>query len=307
MNCMAAGAGILAVVILTPCICAQEKVSPELTGSYLGQEPPGDTPRVFAPGVISTDSAHEFAISFAPSGQEVLFTRRIEGVVKNRIYHVKCEGGVWQSPQLSPLSDGNTELEPNFTPDGRTVFFNSWRPLPDSVETGNGMNVWFATRESGEWKISGVLGPPVSDLNPVYVTQTRDSTIYFTGNVERGVYLARCNSGRYSSWERLPDEINSQYWAGHPFIDPDEKHILFDSNVDSLGTKNLFISFRHGSGEWSPAVNVNEHLDFPYHAAMPHVTHDGRFLFFSSRGDIYWVSASFLTDIKSQTAEESFE
>jgi hypothetical protein len=289
---------VLIFFVLTSPLGAYENDFPILKGQYLGQEPPGETPEIFAPGVISTDSAHEFAITFAPKGREILFTRRIEGTIGNRIYYMKCEDGVWKSPRLSPFSDGNTELEPNFTPDGKSIFYNSWRSLPASIETGNEMNVWLVRQENGMWGIRGVLGPPVSDLNPVYVTQTWDSTIYFTGNVNRGIYRTECESGEYRKWERLPDEINNRYWSGHPFADPDEKYILFDSNVDSLGTKNLFISFRIEPGKWSPSVNVNEHLGFRSHAAMPHVTRDRRFLFFSSNGDIYWISVSFLEDLK---------
>ncbi|MDH4156459.1 MAG: hypothetical protein OEW00_04190 [candidate division Zixibacteria bacterium] len=298
MKSFAVYAVILLSASLVSCANGQEGDFLVLNGPYLGQEPPRKTPEIFAPGVISTDSAHEFAITFAPNGKEILFTRRIEGVVGNRIYYMKCEDGIWESPRLSPFSDGNSELEPNFAPDGKTIFFNSWRPLPESAETGNEMNVWLVRHENGAWIISGVLGSPVSDLNPVFVTQTRDSTIYFTGNVNRGIYRAECESGEYRMWERLPDEINNRYWAGHPFIDPDERYILFDSNVDSLGTKNLFISFRTEPGKWSSSVNVNELLGFPNHTAMPHVTIDRRFLFFSSNGDIYWVSASFLEDLK---------
>jgi Tol biopolymer transport system component len=294
----AAYIAILLSTISAPRIEAQQDDSPVLIGPYLGQKPPGKTPEIFAPGIISTDSAHEFGISFAPTGKELLFSRRIEGIMGNRIYYMRCEGGIWKSPQLSPFSDGNTELEPNFTPNGKCIFFNSWRPLPESAKTGNEMNVWLVRQENGTWKISGVLGPPVSDLNPVYVTQTWDSTIYFTGNVNRGIYRAECESGEYRKWERLPYEINNRYWAGHPFVDPDERYVLFDSNVDSLGTKNLFISFRMEPGTWSPSVNVNEHIGFPNHAAMPHVTLDGQFLFFSSKGDIYWVSASFIKDLR---------
>jgi Tol biopolymer transport system component len=284
--------------MLVSFVNAGEDNIPVLIGPYLGQEPPGKTPEIFAPGVISTDSAHEFGITFAPTGKEILFSRRIDGVVGNRIYYMKCQEGIWRGPMLSPFSDGDTELEPNFTPDGKSIFFNSWRPLPESTKTGNEMNVWLVRKEYGTWKVSEALGPPVSDLNPVFVTQTWDSTIYFTGNVNRGIYRAECESGDYRKWERLPDEINNRYWAGHPFVDPDERYILFDSNVDTLGTKNLYISFLIERSKWSPSININESLGFPDHAAMPHVTLDGRFLFFSSRGDIYWVSASFSEDLK---------
>jgi hypothetical protein len=289
---------ILIFILSTSCIKAQQDDIPVLKGLYLGQKPPGKIPEIFAPGVISTDSAREFSISLSPDGEEILFTRRIEGVTGNRIYYMRHKDGIWNGPALSPFSDGNTELESNFTPDGKSIFFNSWRPLPDSIKTGNEMNVWRVRKENGRWKVSEILGPPVSDLNPVFVTQTNDSTIYFTGNVNRGIYRAEYESGKYCRLERLPDEINNRYWAGHPFIDPDEKYLLFDSNMDTLGTKNLFISFRMGPGKWSPSVNINKHLGFAGYASMPHVTSDGSYLFFTSNGDIFWVNTSFLDYLK---------
>jgi hypothetical protein len=39
---------------------------PVLQGPYLGQTPPGSIPEVFAPGVISTASGWEAALSFSP-------------------------------------------------------------------------------------------------------------------------------------------------------------------------------------------------------------------------------------------------
>lgn len=297
MKCNGTCVVILMLVLLAHVTNAQQDDLPTLIGPYLGQEPPGKTPEIFAPGIISTDTAHEFSITFAPTGKEILFSRRVDGIVGNRIYYMKCEEEVWTGPVLSPFSDGNVELEPNFTPDGKSIFFNSWRSIPGSTKTGDEMNVWLARKEHGTWKVCEALGSPVSELNPVFVTQARDSTIYFTGNVNRGVYKAEYESGKYRRPERLPDEINNRHWAGHPFIDPDERYILFDSNVDTLGTKNLFISFLTERGQWSASININEFLGFPHHAAMPHVTPDGQYLFFSSRGDIYWMSASFLEDL----------
>ncbi|UCC43737.1 MAG: hypothetical protein JSU65_11510 [Candidatus Zixiibacteriota bacterium] len=138
----------------------------------------------------------------------------------------------------------------------------------------------------------------MSNYKPMFVTETKGGTIYFTGNTERGIYRAECDSGTIREPVRLPHCINGLNWAGHPFVDPEERYLLFDSNVDLKGTKNLFISFRSAQDEWSPAFNINDYLQFPNHAAIPHVSPDGNYLFFSSRGDIYWVQASFLESLK---------
>ena len=211
---------------------------------------------------------------------------------------MKYENGVWTIPRLSPFSDGSRESGPNFSPDGLRIFFNSRRPLPHGVATGHEMNVWQIRKVNGYWTDGEVIGPPVSNYKPMFVTETKEGTIYFTGNIERGIYTAKCDSGTFREPVRLPDTINGLNWAGHPFVDPEERYLIFDSNVDQKGTKNLFLSFRSAQDEWCPALNINDYLRFPNHAGIPHVSPDGKYLFFSSEGDIYWVHASFLEDLK---------
>jgi hypothetical protein len=53
---------------------------PELKGDYLGQPPPGLTPEVFAPGIISTD-AGEGCSGFMLDGKLFLFRRRSAGML----------------------------------------------------------------------------------------------------------------------------------------------------------------------------------------------------------------------------------
>jgi L-ascorbate metabolism protein UlaG (beta-lactamase superfamily) len=45
----------------------------KLTGDYLGQTPPGDTPLVFARGIVSTDDLEHSAPAFSPDGNEVFW------------------------------------------------------------------------------------------------------------------------------------------------------------------------------------------------------------------------------------------
>ena len=68
--------------------------------------------------------------------------------------------------------------------------------------------------------------------------------------------------------------------------------------MDEKGKKNLYISFKDSNGEWTKSINMNQSIDFSEHAAIPHVSFDGKYLFFSSRGDIYWVDARIIEELK---------
>lgn len=42
--------------------------------TYFGQQPPDDTPRLFAPGFISKADRYELMAAYAPDGKEFCFT-----------------------------------------------------------------------------------------------------------------------------------------------------------------------------------------------------------------------------------------
>jgi len=48
------------------------------TGPYLGQDPPGATPVLFAEGIVSTDN-NDVSCAFTPDGRYFLFTSRRAG------------------------------------------------------------------------------------------------------------------------------------------------------------------------------------------------------------------------------------
>ena len=69
-----------------------------LTGDYLGQTPPGSTPVIFAPGIVSTAGKNEHTLSFSPDGTEMFLTRdpdRVTMVMRRQ------ENGEWTEPQTA--------------------------------------------------------------------------------------------------------------------------------------------------------------------------------------------------------------
>jgi hypothetical protein len=50
--------------------CSNEKDTTIFKGDYLGQNPPGETPEVIAPGIIS-HGFHEYCLTISPGGNEM--------------------------------------------------------------------------------------------------------------------------------------------------------------------------------------------------------------------------------------------
>jgi len=101
-------------VLVTATWFTQQSDFPKLTGPYLGQKPPGMTPEVFAPGIVSTPEFREYSIFD----------------FKDRLYaSFRTATGAWGTPidlsQRLNLPEG--EMLPTLSPDRRYLFFcNRW-------------------------------------------------------------------------------------------------------------------------------------------------------------------------------------
>jgi Tol biopolymer transport system component len=264
------------------------------TGPYLGQTPPGTSPRVFAPGLVSTD-AHEFSCSFSPDGTEFYFTRR--DPVKNRtlIMVTTVAGGAWTEPAPAPFGRGAMEFEPMVTPDGQRLYYTSDQPVPGGGQSP--MNIWFVRRQGTGWADPTPAGSPFNPMKAMYVSMTRDLTIYTTdisqGPGSESIVVARPVGGQYPTLERLGPPVNSGKRDMYPYIAPDERYLVFVSGrVAREG--GLFVSYRQPTGTWSEPRAID--LGMP--AGLPTVSPDGKYLFFTAgergKSDIYWVDAAVL-------------
>ena len=84
-------------------LLSQQSDFPKLRGPYLGQKPPGMTPEIFAPGIVSTES-HEFSCCFSTDGNEFYFTRRHPELNYPLIMVSKVVDGFWTEPEIE-ISD----------------------------------------------------------------------------------------------------------------------------------------------------------------------------------------------------------
>ncbi len=279
---------------------------PELEGDYLGQEEPGLTPIIFAPGIVSTDGA-EFAGTFSPDGSSFYFTRSggEEKLKTNTImvtYRLK-ENGRWTEPMVASFSGKDFDFEPFITPGGKTLYFGSMRAMTEEEGKQNSLNQWLMQKTPTGWTEPKPLGPPFLNRLAIYVTAAKNGNIYFSG--KEGIYVSRLEkegtSSRYSEPELLSMEtVNVFSYSAHPFIAPDESYLIFDAHPYGLNS-DLFICFKKKNGTWKRAQKLDKGVNTEETEMCPSISPDGKYLFFARTKNIYWVNAGIIKNFKTAT------
>ncbi len=280
-----------------------EKLFSDLKGDYFGQTPPGDTPVVFASGIISADSTIEHgAPSFSPDGNEVFWQSNYRQSGKEtQILSVtmRRNKNKWTAPELSPYGNG-----PVISPDGSRLYFNS-------KETKG--TILYTEKDGDKWSDPNSLDliARFPDLKFAYnLSFTSNGTLYFLGYADEletmnkyGIYRSELIDGAYAKPELLPSNINMEEgllnWT--PFIAPDESYLLFSSNRHTSENDygDIYISFRNGEGIWTDPVKLSNGVNSDRQERFPAISPDGKYLFFTrwiTRGneDVFWVSAEFI-------------
>ena len=110
--------------------------------------------------------------------------------------------------------------------------------------------------------------------------------------------------GNYQVPENLGPVINSENYEGDVFIAKDESYLIvsISGSEDSFGKGDLYISFLQTDGSWSPLKNMGSAVNSSKREFCPMVSHDGKYLFFSTKrngeGDIFWVDAKIIESLK---------
>lgn len=126
----------LALFIFAMPVLAQENTNdksefPFLTGPYLGQKPPGMTPEIFSPGIISTVEDEGCSV-FSSNGRKfILFcSTRPCGFGEDDLYiSFYQKGDSWSIPvnMGEGINSSASENRPFVTLDGKYMFFTSTR------------------------------------------------------------------------------------------------------------------------------------------------------------------------------------
>ncbi len=304
---------------------------PDLSGLYLGQKPPGITPEIFAPRIVSK-GFRENGITFSPDGKEVYFG--LDGVSYGIILFMKEEDNRWTTPQVAPFSGRYYDGEPNLSPDGNKLLFISYRPLAGNEEPLKYADIWIVEKKNSGWGEPKNLGSAInSEKWDVFPSLSRGGNLYFSSyrNESWDIYMSKYVNGNYTKSEKLNNAVNSEFDDFDAYIAPDEKYIIFCSNrsSDGFGRIDLYISFRKEDDTWTTAKNMGKEINSSRNELCPTVSPDGKYIFFYSdrniydsfsesaltyekkmqilnspgngKGDIFWVDAKVIEELSSNT------
>jgi len=300
----------------------------DLNGPFLGQKPPGDTPELFAPGIISS-GFHDRNITFSPDLNEIFFTRTSPCDWHSSIIYLNKVNGNWSEPELAPFITSTTDNAsyPFISPDGRKVVFESEKQMDDSGRSLGG-SLWFSLKDKkGKWGEAIPLPIPNRSMKESFPSVSANGNIYFyartESNADADLFYYEFKNNQYEAAKKLGPGINTKNEEFHPYIAPDESYLIFDRFVYGV-SHDLYISFKKDNGSWTEAINMGDTINTKSAEEIrPYVSPDGKYLFYVSKRvqdinydltysafmdrislsgnnshDIYWVDAKIIQELK---------
>jgi hypothetical protein len=274
------------------------------TIDYLGQEPPGFELVVFAPGIVSTESREHGVPVFSPNGHEVYFSRQY-GDHHDILWAHKTDAE-WSAPEVVPFASDALDDGPAFFPiDGR-LFFGSRRADVLGGARREATDIWYVTRNADSWNDPVRMGAPItSEFSDGFPCFAANGTIYFHSG--RGgdstladIYRAGWTGSGFDEPEALPAPVNSPLYEAGPYIAPDESYLIF-MQVDPTNPEatRLNLTFRIDEQTWTDPIDLAEELGLPRtDLLLGRVSPDQKYLFLLADGDVFWVDAGILTDLR---------
>ncbi|MEE9466022.1 MAG: hypothetical protein V3W14_10670 [Candidatus Neomarinimicrobiota bacterium] len=284
--------------------CSGQTVFPVLSGPYLGQQPPGLEPQLFAPDIISTDRT-ELNCTFAPGGKEVYWTVWQAG--HNTIMTAREIGGRWTKPEIAPFSGKFSDVDPYITTDGKRLYFSSMRPLTGDGESKDS-DLWYLERTGDGWGSPVHLEQPnTAGQDDYYTSISNAGVLYYSvfpcHDCGGDLYMAQPAEGGFFGGTKLDEPLSSPGNDHDPFIAPDGSYLIFTSNrPGGFGRGDLYISFRQVDGGWSEPVNMGPEINSGGYDFCALLSPDGKYLLYTrnlgGNGDIYWVDAAVIDSLR---------
>jgi Tol biopolymer transport system component len=262
---------------------------------YYRQTPPGDTPKIFAPGIVSVDNKNSHALVVSPDGKMIIFSRYPDGTS----YILSKANNEWTGPVESFFYG----KEVSFSPDGNKIFYYT------------GGDIFYVEKKSSGWSQPIKLGTNVNTTNQTeyYPSIIKSGDLYFSraGDWATGrLMYSKFQNGEFQKAVDLGLPINNG-GALHAWFSPDESYVLFNSPRAGSYTRNdIWISFKKKDGNWTDPINLGKKINSGADAIMcPTVSPDGKYMFFTklnfnpTTGFIYWVSTSFIDSLRTSAID----
>ena len=244
----------------------------------------------------------EFATAISADGATLYFNRLDSTRERFELLVAERTGDGWRTP--SPVwfaHPPDRDVDPFLSFDGRTIYFSSNRPLPNTSSTD--FNLWSAAT------VPGAAPAPLPDtINTpameVYGGFDRAGRFVFARTID--------NTTRVFEVDRIgdpPRDVAPFTTASltNPMLSPDGRLLVVASTeLPGYGGADLFVLFRDGE-RWSAPYNLGPAVNSAYPEFAPAFSPDQRTLFFTSErvgivdaqppeerrpGDLYEISTA---------------
>lgn len=266
---------------------------------YIDGQRPELKPTVFAKGLVSMENRFEFGSVFSPDGQEFYYA-----VIENRknsIWSMRYKNGSWSKPEIVITHESAGFNDPFLSPDGNRLYYiTKYREEKNHGRSDH--DIWYSERQGDGWSKPINAGPEINtEGSEYYISFTAGGTMYFSTDHYDGnhnIYSSEMKNGAFQKAEKESSAINTGAYEADVFIAPDESYIIFATTRRSgFGRGDLYISFKQ-NGEWTKAKNMGDAINTEHNELCPYVTYDGKYLLYTSNGDIYWVSTEVFKGLK---------
>jgi len=270
---------------------------------------------VFAPknmGSAINTSESEYFPSLTIDGNELVFTRKLNGRNEDFFYSHKKSTGEWDVAKEiggnlnTPMSEGAQ----NISQDGQWLVFTGCnRP-----QGFGGCDIYISFLADKGWSEAINLGGNVNsdqwDSQPCLSPDKKD--LYFSSRRIGGlggsdIYVCHLRpNGTWSNPENLGPQINTAGNEVSPFIHADNQTLYFSSNgLPGYGEQDLFYSKKNPDGSWSKPVNLGYPINTISEEATLFIAADGKTAYYASdradsRGGIDIYSFELREDIRPQ-------
>jgi outer membrane protein OmpA-like peptidoglycan-associated protein/tetratricopeptide (TPR) repeat protein len=192
-------------------------------------------------------------------------------------------------PLEDPLNQMPLQYFPVLTVNQKSLIFTGRRGAEPNFDE----DIYISRLENGGWTNPEPLSPQInSNFNEGTCTISADGkTLIFTSCMGRqgfgacDLFISYKTGDNWSVPENLGRNVNSRSWDSQPSLSADGKVLYFISDRGGgVGKRDVWMSVRNRSGEWSEAVNLGRPVNTPEDEVSPFIHVNGQTLFVASRG-----------------------